>query len=396
MTNQTNRLYFLDAIRAFAIVMMLQGHFVQALLEDTYRDRTSVIFSAWEYFRGMTAPTFFTITGFIFTFLLLKQSSAGLNNPRILKGVKRAIKLVFWGYLLRLSFFAVFRGTLNSSFFYVDVLQCIGTSLLLLIGLYLILYKYSKRLFQYTILGIGMLVFIIQPLYDTAILEFLPETIANYFTNKYGSIFTLLPWFGYVCFGGFLATIFLRYGRQQKFYPLIITSLLLLGCILVFYSSGILMLLHDAFKIEVFKSVAYNNFLFIRLGNVCILFSIFMLLRNYLTGSIFTKIGGKTLSIYIIHFFVLYGSWFGLGLNRFFYRALTPTEVVLGATLFVIGVCVLVVKYYKYETEFLLFVEQFKNYIFQKIKFLMSNNLKPNLIKEKMIEKYQNFRFGKR
>ena len=68
----TNRLYFIDIIRAFAILMMLQGHFIDTLLSESYRNLNSNTFSIWLYFRGITAPTFFTISGLIFTYLLIK------------------------------------------------------------------------------------------------------------------------------------------------------------------------------------------------------------------------------------------------------------------------------------------------------------------------------------
>ncbi|WP_109299689.1 heparan-alpha-glucosaminide N-acetyltransferase domain-containing protein [Aquimarina sp. AU474] len=350
MTKPASRLHFLDAIRAFAIMMMLQGHFVHALLDDTYRDKSDVFYSTWEYLRGMTAPTFFTITGFIFTYLLLKQKAVGLDNPRVLKGIKRAVKVIFWGYLLRISFFALFNGTVNPSFFYVDVLQCSGTSLLLLIGVYLIAYRVTNRaLFQKLVLSIGVVIFLLQPIYGSCILEFLPQTIANYFTNRNGSVFTLFPWFGYVCFGSFMATLFLKYGKREMFHKYAIISFLLIGLLLIFYSSSALMFIHNITGVGIFKSVAYNNFLFIRLGNVCVLFAVFMLLKDILAHQVITRIGGKTLSIYIIHFFVLYGSWFGLGLSRFFYHDLSPVQVIVGALLFVIGICALVLYYYKYE-----------------------------------------------
>ncbi len=394
MTKPSSRLHFLDAIRAFAIMMMLQGHFVHALLGDVYRDKSNLIYSVWEYFRGMTAPTFFTITGFIFTFLLLKQEAVGFENPRVLKGIKRAIKVIFWGYLLRLSFYAVFKGTVNPSFFYVDVLQCIGTSLLLLIGVYLISYRYNKALFQNVILGVGVVIFLLQPMYGKCILEFLPKTIANYFTNRNGSIFTLFPWFGYVCFGSFMATLFLKFRTHQKFYAYATSILLLVGLLLMLWSSSVLMMLHDVTNIAIFKSVAYNNFLFIRLGNVCVLFAVFLLLKNYFTHSVINKIGGQTLSIYIIHFFVLYGSWFGLGLNRFFYRDLSPWEALIGALLFVAGICTLVIYYYKYEDKLKLQFHHLLNVVFSAIKV----NLKEVFvnIKNDIIRIYRSIRYARR
>ena len=47
-TLKPTRLFFLDAVRAFAILMMLQGHFIDALLQPIYRDKTNAIYNTWE------------------------------------------------------------------------------------------------------------------------------------------------------------------------------------------------------------------------------------------------------------------------------------------------------------------------------------------------------------
>ena len=44
---QINRLYFIDAVRAFAILMMLQGHFIDTLLAVEFRDPNN-----WHTIRG--------------------------------------------------------------------------------------------------------------------------------------------------------------------------------------------------------------------------------------------------------------------------------------------------------------------------------------------------------
>lgn len=54
-----DRLQFIDAIRAYAILMMLQGHFVDTMLAYQFRDLGNVIYSTWFFMRGMTAPIFF-------------------------------------------------------------------------------------------------------------------------------------------------------------------------------------------------------------------------------------------------------------------------------------------------------------------------------------------------
>jgi hypothetical protein len=45
--------------------------------------------------------------------------------------------------------------------------------------------------------------------------------------------------------------------------------------------------------------------------------------------------GQNTLTIFIIHFLILYGSLIGIGLNDFFYRNLNPWQSFFGAVLFI-------------------------------------------------------------
>ena len=127
----SERLYFIDIVRAFAILMMLQGHFIDTLLSIEYRDVSSTAFQIWSYFRGITAPTFFTISGLIFTYLLLKAKEKGNEKLRIKKGIIRGFFLIGVGYLLRAPIFKWLSGKFTTYFLAVDVLQCIGLSLIL-------------------------------------------------------------------------------------------------------------------------------------------------------------------------------------------------------------------------------------------------------------------------
>jgi len=88
--------------------MMLEGHFIDGLLAPEYRDENNLIFSTWLYIRGMTAPVFFTVSGFIFTYLLIREQNPekmGWNHIRVQKGVRRGISLVIIAYLLRANIF---------------------------------------------------------------------------------------------------------------------------------------------------------------------------------------------------------------------------------------------------------------------------------------------------
>ncbi|WP_081988199.1 heparan-alpha-glucosaminide N-acetyltransferase domain-containing protein [Psychroserpens jangbogonensis] len=342
----SNRIFFIDAVRAFAILMMLQGHFIDTLLNPIYRDKANVVYQVWSYFRGITAPTFFTISGLVFLYLLLKAKDKGDDYPRIKKGLYRGVLLIVIGYALRIDIFGWLYGDFNNYIFVIDVLQCIGLSLIILIACYVILRKYV-RLLSILLLILGCLCFLTEPLYRSLDLSHIPKIFANYMTRNNGSIFTILPWFGFTAFGGFLATIFFSHVHKNRFRLITVISFFVFGSLLIEYSSWFLMRIHYWTDIELFKSSAYYNYLFTRFGNVLLLFGVFYAAEPFLKGSLIGKIGQKTLSIYVIHFIIIFGSFTGIGLNYFLSKSLNPTEAILGAILFMVVVCFISFHYIK-------------------------------------------------
>ena len=343
---KTNRLYFIDAVRAFAILMMLQGHFIDTLLSSVYKDSTDTIYAVWSYFRGITAPTFFTISGLVFAYLLLRAYAKGDDTPRIKKGLFRGLLLLAIGYSLRLNVFDWFSGYFNPYFWVVDVLQCIGLSLIILVGLHCIFKKYSY-VFSLILLALGCLCFISEPLYRDMAFESFPIVIANYMTLSNGSVFTILPWFGYSAFGAFISTVFFRHVHRNRFKLTAIISFFGVGVFLVYYSSWFLLQLYKITDYALLMESANYNYLFSRLGDVLILFGIFYALERFLKQSIIARIGEKTLSIYVIHFILLYGSFTGYGLKRFLDKSLEPTTAIMGALLFMAVVCFISFHYAK-------------------------------------------------
>lgn len=338
---KANRLYFIDAVRAFAILMMLQGHFVDTLLNPIYRDDSYTAYTVWSYFRGITAPVFFTISGLVFLYLLLKAHAKGNDKQRLRKGATRAVMLIGIGYALRIPFFSWMKGSFDTYFLVIDVLQCIGLSLLLLIGLYLLCRRNSYVL-SVVLLCVGCVIFVTEPLYRNLTLEHVPLVFANYLSKSNGSVFTMLPWFGYVAFGGFFATLFFRNSQKKYFKQITVTAFFVLGVVLLQYSTLILQKLFDITNIELFERSANYNYLFLRLGNVLVYFGFFYLLERFMKQSIVTRIGETTLNIYIVHFIIIYGSFTGIGLKHFYYKSLEPWEAVFGALLFIIVVCLIV------------------------------------------------------
>ncbi|MRH99641.1 DUF1624 domain-containing protein [Kriegella sp. EG-1] len=349
MEKNKNRLYFIDAMRAWAILMMLQGHFIDGLLADAFRDNSNVFYNIWKYFRGITAPIFFTVSGFIFTYLLIKVPQKGFDNPRIIKGIRRGLQLVFIGYLLRSNIFGLLQGKIYSAFLLVDVLHCIGLSILGIIAIYLLTSKSKKWLLPSVFVCATLLLFAFEPLYKTANFAALPNAIANYFSKANGSVFTIIPWFGYTSFGAFISVHFYRYRENMQLYSYAIPIAAIAGLLLIFTSSPLFSWLYTITNIELFNAITLNNYLFIRLGDVLVAFALFMLARKYVLQTTFLRIGQNTLSIYVIHFIILYGSFTGLGLYRFFNHALSPVVVIFGALAFMISCSYLALLYDTHE-----------------------------------------------
>jgi hypothetical protein len=95
---------------------------------------------------------------------------------------------------------------------------------------------------------------------------------------------------------------------------------------------------------ENFNAIAHNNHLFLRLGHVLIAVSAVIWITRWWKNmpALVTKIGSETLTIYAVHYVLLYGTWFGLGVSFFFEKDLSPVPAAIGAALFLASFVVLI------------------------------------------------------
>ncbi len=341
-----DRLQFIDAIRAYAILMMLQGHFVDTMLAYRYRDLENALYSTWFFMRGMTAPIFFTVTGLVFTFLLLRDGRPIKENERIRKGIRRGFFLIFLGYLLKVNFPAFLIGWFYKSYPALDVLHNIGFALLALIGLYC-LHLITKISLPLLYFGGGIFIFLINPTWLAFNWDFLPIVLRNYFDADNGSLFLPVPWLGFTLLGAGLGWHLFHktYLYRTWYWPAI---LLTAGLTIHFFSTKGLLLLHQWTGWENFLQLAYDNVLFWRFGHVLIIISLFIFLEKIITfPPLMLKIGSETLTIYATHYVVLYGTWLGIGIKTFGQFTWHPVPVIIGAILFVLAAIV----YIKYIEE---------------------------------------------
>ena len=356
MSNSPKRLHFIDWARSIAIIMMLQGHFITATFYNYSAMKSNVrvngtsgnyIFDFWVQLRGLTAPLFFTITGLIFVFLLVKTNySNPFENPRVKKGIKRAIQIIIIGYILQLNVKNIpyyLSGRINDRFFAFHVLHCIGFGILVIILIY-ILASYIKKIpLVVYLLVLSIIIFGLKTYFNAMGENYFPSNapavIQNIFHGK-NSLFPFSPWVGYVLFGGFLGAIFRKYEHQIQtksfWYKFLLISI---GALLVFI--GIFFFLGYLFFGEEFSASSY---VFFTLMKIVLILSVLILIdsKYKFNDGMFSEMGQDTLFIYVFHTMILYGAFIGIGLNTYFSKSLSGFEAIIGAILFVLFFAVLV------------------------------------------------------
>lgn len=336
------RLKFIDMARSIAILLMLEGHFVDATLGNNFRSVKQFVnpdymaYDVWLEIRGYTSPMFLTMTGMVFVYLLYMNRQSGFfQNQRVRKGFRRVLELLFWGYFLNPRGF--------------HILQCIGygiLGLLLIYGIYKLVKVIPLWVYYF---AVSLLIFsCYAPLSELRIdgekipwPYGFPEFIQNMF-NAPRSQFPLAPNLGYTFFGAGIGVL-LHQNWLRNFKWNISLFLVTLGAILAFFSYDIMEFLH--YKFIYFFGFGISDFLaakwlFEIQGWVLMILGLLATLEKVITipDGLFLKIGQNTLSIFVVHMMILYGAVIHIGITTFFSRngnALNPYEAAIGAALFI-------------------------------------------------------------
>ncbi len=341
ITEKKQRLQFIDMARSVAIILMLEGHFVDTTLALKYRrpisldkfdDIQYVIYDVWEYIRGFTAPMFLTITGVVFVYLLLgKEDVPYWKNLRVKKGFKRVLELLFWGFLLQPTAF--------------HVLQCISIGILII----LLTYGLSRvvkiiPIYIYFFL-LGTLFFILNIYIERLPVEVpwpenAPTIIQNMIrSTKNRALFPVVPWLGFTFYGAFIGSLIFKFkdsilSYKSAFFVFVI------GLCLYSFPTEILVYFNKLFLLNSFEALHQIDWLYIRIGMILMILSVLIAVNTYkgsIRENLFLKMGQNTLTIFIVHFMILYGSIVIIGINDFFSLNLNPYQAGFGAIVFVLS-----------------------------------------------------------
>jgi uncharacterized membrane protein len=349
----SKRLYFIDIARSIAILLMLQGHFVDTTLADEFRDERYLAYQIWSYIRQFTSAVFLTVTGIVFTYLLLNQSGGYFQNQRIRKGLKRVLELFFWGYLLQPRAF--------------HVLQCIGVGLLFIITLYRLSLLIKKLPLSWYFLLASVALFA-SNLYFGALKpdiywpENAPEIVQNIFHGP-TSVFPITPYLGFTLFGAFLGSTLVGIKEKIHSWKFIVPSFSV-GFLLVLFSKPFLIYLNGLPSFAPVK-VYLLDWIFLKIGMVLLVLSLLIAAEAFwlknLQSNLFLKLGQNTLSIFIIHMFILYGPGIRYSIQKYFDHGLNAIWIAPSALVFILFFVLYVYLLDRYRNQIKWFFEPIKS-----------------------------------
>ncbi len=313
------RVVFVDTARALAVLFMIFGHSLNVLLDPTYQQNAP--FQVLLFLRGLTSCTFLFLSGFAFSVASSRYWDAqGRLSRRLLVRLRRFAFFVALGYAMRFPVDRVAHVRFLSpqaweTFLTVDILQCIGVTL---VGLQLLIVVVRReRRFAAAAAAFAVLVVLATPLaWRVDWRGRLPLVVAAYLSPATGSIFPLLPWSAFVLIGAALGYVFVTAWRDE---PVAFARRLLLP-------AGVLGALAGcAFSRVPFSPLGPTDFwstspslFLIRAGLVLVNLGVLALLTRGVQHlpRVVAALAHESLLVYFIHILVLYGSAWTPGLQH--------------------------------------------------------------------------------
>jgi uncharacterized membrane protein len=323
---QQQRVGLLDVMRGFAVMVMVVGHSVDAVLSDAAR-RTD-LFVMYDAVRGFTAPVFLFVAGFAFLAGTVRRwDDYRRFTPALRRRLSRILLLFLVGYALHFPFFSLNKLVYDTTtaeyatMLQVDVLHCVAAGLLLLQALVFLSPAPAAMARRATVLG--AVVVAATPL--AWMMDWRPvlgPVLAPYLNQVHPSIFPLFPFAGFPLAGAAAGHLYLRAreeGRETGFFRSVAAA----GAAAMLAGLVLELLPIRVYPVQDFWKTSPNFFL-LRIGAVLLVTAGFGMLRGIpdrLEQHV-CALGRASLLVYAVHLLLVYGSAANDGLAQTVGRSL--------------------------------------------------------------------------
>jgi len=308
MTQRSNRLPYFDWMRGLAVLIMLQGHVMDAWVHPS--SRSSEWFWLSQFLGGLPAPIFLFLVGVSLALVLDRLRTKGASSGDLaLKVLRRGGWLLLLAYVFRVEQFLVwYPASQWRNIFKVDTLNCIAICTLI-VGLLAVALK-SRRL-NTVVMAVVTVAFVFLTPWVYPV-KGLPEFVLSYLNgNNHPSYFSFFPWaaftFAGITFGYMLLTGKTKLGEPEFFKRVAVTGI----CV---YAAGAAMSLTRIFEYGHFDySLTSPHFFLVRLGWILLITYgayLWSTRRAAARWSPLITLGQASLVVYWLHMEIVYGRIF--------------------------------------------------------------------------------------
>jgi len=321
------RIVFIDVARVLATLMMLLGHTVDALLGPAYR--SGAAYTTWMFLRGLTPTTFMFVSGFALSLVALHVSRRESPGAAAARRLRRFGFFLLIGYAMHypaanLAGLRMMTAADWRAFTAADVLHCIAVTLAVLQVMALRLVEPRRFLTGTALLAtaIGLLTPIIWRTTPP-----LPVALTAYLNPSTGSIFPLFPWLANGAIG---ATIGAWYLLSPGATPGARARRTLLPVGLAMLAAALAM---RAVPWEPFDAVnagaARPSQLLMQAGLAASLLAVLASVVDLRPTRLpaLEDFAQESLTIYVVHVCLVYGSPWNRGLRQWFGASLDPWRI---------------------------------------------------------------------
>lgn len=332
---QKSRLTFIDLHRGIVLLIMIEVHVFNAFMLPELKQ--TGWFGILNFINGLVAPSFLFISGFAFILSSKKRLEEFRKyGKEFWRRIGRILLIVLAGYSLHVPFFSLSQTLSKTTekqwlhFYSIDVLQCIGISLLLIFLMRLWIKKEIVFTGLTGLLALGIP--LVSPvLWNLDTSSFLHPFAGAYLNTQYGSLFPLFPWAGFLFMGAWLAIIYTNKKSVEeisKYFSLMrnISVGVVAVCSLIYF--GIIELPFHLSKPNI-------NFYLLRSGLVVLFFYLCSLAENWQGLFLRTVIlfGMESLMVYWLHLQMIYRKIGSFSFNLSFGKSFSLTETILATIL---------------------------------------------------------------
>lgn len=308
----SKRLHFIDLFRGFAVLGMIATHVLDLFTHSSLRSQT--LFDLLFGLTGYVAVAFTFCAGLSFCYAIESK-----DPKKLLKRILFILLCAYWQNAFVNRYALMLQGNLEEllRFFQIDILHIIAYSMLLSMILWRIIPE-SYKITSFILIGI--FIFFSTPfIWNLHLENSWPLPIALFFANYQFVKFAFFPYGAYF-FTGLILGLLLK-----KSDPAWLISRTLIFSILVYALVQLAKLIpftYPGWNLTWYASPGHSLW---RISGVVFTFCLFYYLEKTIKKSpklsSFLTLGGQeSLSIYLIHNLVLFGSYFWKGLGEIYYQ----------------------------------------------------------------------------